>query len=88
MSRARSSRRYRRDDDREDARDTDQYIEPYQRRREACIVQALTAEGPRQIAKLNTYAEGKDFARRQPKHCVVRDMRTWRIVFDNRKEGT
>lgn len=87
MARARlGRRRHSPTDDLGDARDTDAYIEPYQRRRESCIVQSLTAEGPRQIAKFDTYQDGNDFARRQPKHCVVRDMRTWRVVFDNRKE--
>jgi hypothetical protein len=78
-------RRHRDDREAEDARYTDAYIEPYQARRERCVVMAETSMGRRQVATYATYAPAIEHAKRALAHCTVRDTRTWRVVFDNQK---
>jgi len=87
MRQARVSGRRHRLDDREsdDARYTDDFIEPYQSRRSACVALVDTDRGWKKGGQFLAHGPAIDFANTCARHCVVRDARTWRVIFDNRK---
>lgn len=85
MRQARSlGRRHADASDTEDARDTDPYIEPEQPQREACVVLASTSHGWRHVKRCTSHREAIECARATTLPCVVRDARSWRVIY--RKE--
>lgn len=87
LNQARTVGRRHRQDDREleDARYTDEYREPYQAKREDCVLLVETDRGWETSGRYSAHGPAVEIARMNARHCIVRDARTRRIIFDNRQ---
>ena len=87
MTRARTGRRRHRadDGDLQDGRHTEEYIEPYRSRRTVCIALVDTEHGWKKLGQFPTHGQAIDVAVDNARHCVVRDLATWKVIYDNNK---